>query len=161
MMCDEPKSMTHSSVGIGLVLPVAKESSVITNCKAELGVCIISFRQRSDDTLIRRNTLDKNIPRIPWTLESVINWKLDWLEITIEPISKCYHIILHAGTGNPELMIDYLTNQKGSKLPPTCDKHNSQEGKWYVNYYDRTTKVKWTKGKAPSLNSVILLWCIV
>ncbi len=26
--------------------------------------------------------------------------KLDWLKITFEPISKCYHIIIHAGTGN-------------------------------------------------------------
>jgi hypothetical protein len=116
--------------------------------------------------------------KIAWTSPAFLEkswWKKSWKKfwVFLARLGQDYFfprllrlyptspIIMHAGTGNPELMIDYLTNQKGSKLPPTCDKHNSQEGKRYMNYYDRTTKVKWTKGKAPSLNYAILLLCIV
>ena len=34
-------------------------------------------------------------------------------------------IIMHVGTGNPELTIDQQTNQKVPKVPPTSDRHNS------------------------------------
>ena len=63
------------------------------------------------------------------------HWKVSsieevyWSKMIFEPISKCYHIIIHVGTGIPEPTIDQQTNQKVPKVPPTSDRHSSQDGK--------------------------------
>jgi hypothetical protein len=75
------------------------------------------------------NTLDKNLQHIPWTLESAFNRKLDWLKFIIETNQQVLPYNNHVGTGIPELTIDRQTNQKVPKIPPTRDRHNSQDGK--------------------------------
>ena len=74
-----------------------------------------------------------------------IGWKM-----ILQPISKCYHKSLHAGTGNPELTIGPLTNQKILKYHQHVTNiiHERKNDKWIIKRQDRT------KGEKPWLNNV-------
>ena len=68
-----------------------------------------------------RNLMTRALAAIRWTENpaySIDTRKCFQMKIGLDeklsnrPISKCYHKILHAGTGIPELTIDQWTNQK-------------------------------------------------
>ena len=71
--------------------------------------------------VLDRNLMTRAPATIRWTEKSSVfhrHWKVFSNEDRIgrklsnRPISKCYHRIIHAGTGIPELTIDQWTNQK-------------------------------------------------
>ena len=87
-----------------------KGSSASKKCSGRVRVIVLD-----------RNLMTRAPATIRWTEKSSVfhrHWKVFSNEDRIgrkfsnRPISKCYHRIIHAGTGIPELTIDQWTNQK-------------------------------------------------
>ena len=111
-MNQERNSSTHWCSIIWLGLPMAKSMTIQP---------VMSVVMECASSLLDRDPMTHSWASTRWTRTSSVihshqkvfsNENYIGRKHGLWPMSKCYHIIIHVGTGIPELTIDQQTNQK-------------------------------------------------